>query len=320
MNHPKNSAKRRVLITGAAGQIGRYFAQSHSDDYDLVLLDLPGRLPSDARSFGSVIEADLRDLDAIKRATVGVDTVIHLAGHRQPASVWRDILEVNIVGTYNVVAAAIAAGARRVIFASSIHAVSGMPEHTQSREDDPPNPDDLYGVSKVFGEALGRYVANHEGISFIALRIGAYQELEVAMAPGASGWLLQDYCAPDDFNDLLRRCVDDEDLTFEIFNAISANRYPRLDMTKARRLLGHVPRYDAFALAPGVAEAIEAAGPPAARPPSGMREDVAPAAQGAEPTRAASPRSLSRLPEDIQPVADDATRITAAAVRRSAHG
>lgn len=276
-----SSPRRRVLITGAAGHIGQHFARSFHTVYDLVLLDLPGRLSPDAAVLGTIVEADLRDLDAMKRAMAGIDTVIHLAGHRQAAAVWRDLLEVNIVGTYNVVAAAVSAGTRRVVFASSIHAISGTPPTVQAREDDPPNPDDLYGVSKVFGETLGRYATNHEGLSFIALRIGAYQELDAATAPGTSGWLLTDYCAPDDLNDLLRRCVDDETLTFEIFNAISANRYSRLDMSKARRLLGHAPRYDAFALAPGVAEALDAAGPPAARPPSGMRHDIAPAERSA---------------------------------------
>ncbi len=268
-----SESSKRVLITGAAGHIGMGFARATHKDYDLVLLDLPGRLPDEARELGELVEADLRNLDALKRATEGVHTVIHLAGYRQAATLWNDLLTVNIVGTYNVVAAALAQGCQRVIFASSIHAVSGYPTTRQLREDDPVNPGDLYGVSKVFGEALGRYASEQEGLSFVVLRIGAFQQVEVATSPG-SGWLLQDYCAPEDLYRLLRLCVDEPDLRFEIFNAISANRYPRMDMSKARRVLGFEPEFDAFALAPGVADAIDAAGPPAETPPSGMRDDL----------------------------------------------
>lgn len=182
-------------------------------------------------------------------------------------------LEINIVGTYNVVAAAVASGCRRVLFASSVHAVSGYPRGLQVREDDPINPGNLYGVSKCFGEALGRYAAEQEGLSFIALRIGAFDPTVTASDVGR-GWTLEEYCAPGDLIELIKLCVDDERIRFEIFNATSDNRFNRLDVTKARRLLGYKPVFDAFAMVPAVREALGAADPGAWRELSGMGGEV----------------------------------------------
>ncbi|MGB4135770.1 MAG: NAD(P)-dependent oxidoreductase [Microbacterium sp.] len=272
-NEIASTARRTVLVTGAAGHIGSGFLERFHERYDMVQLDLPGMVAEDAARFGRVLEVDLRDLAEVKRAFQGIDTVVHLAGFRKADSLWQDLLEVNITGTYNVVAAAIAQHCRRIVYASSVHAVSGYPMQRQLREDDPVNPNDLYGVSKVFGEALGRYAAEQEGLSFIALRIGAFQQPD-AVTPTGSGWMLQEYCAPDDLYELLVRCIDDESMTFEIFNAASASRYPRLDMSKARERLGFTPSVDAFAMVPAIREAIESAGPLAPRPSSGMRADL----------------------------------------------
>ena len=98
---------------------------------------------------------------------------------RRPQTLWsRAVLQNNVVGTYHLFAAAKAAGCRRVVYASSIHAVSGHPPDAQVGPDDPVNPGDLYGVSKCFGEALARYMAEQEGLSAIAVRIGAAQPPE----------------------------------------------------------------------------------------------------------------------------------------------
>src|SRR5581483_6594825 len=130
------------------------------------------------RRFGDVVIADLSDLDGLKRICRGIDTIVHMAGDPSPTAVWRELLDANIIGTYHVFAAAKAAGVRRVIYASSIHAVSGYPADYQVHTTDPVNPGDLYGVSKCFGEALARYMAEKEGVSAICLRIGGFQPPE----------------------------------------------------------------------------------------------------------------------------------------------
>jgi len=270
------SGKRRVLITGAAGAIGTGFAQWAHESYELRLLDLPGRFTENHATLGNLIECDIRDLDALKAAFSGVDTVIHLGGERRPSALWDDLLTLNIVGTYNATAAAIACGCRRLIYASSVHAVSGYPTGFHVRESDPVRPGDLYGVSKVFGEALGSYAAHSEGLSVVALRIGAFQDPATIDEP-EPGWMLKDFCAPIDLYRLIADSIDAEDIEFEIFNAVSGNLVSRLEMKKASRQLGFVPEYDAFQLSSPFRNALDAVGTLDDRATlSGMRADISP--------------------------------------------
>lgn len=274
---------RRVLITGGAGSIGSGYAQWAEGMYELTLLDLPGRLTTSSAD-AHLIEGDITDLDSIRSAFEGIDTVIHLGGERHPWAVWSTLLPSNIIGTYNVVAAAVSAGCRRVIYASSVHAVSGSPSGSRVAEDDPVRPGDLYGVTKVFGEALGRYVSSSERLSFIALRIGAFREPQEIDATDA-GWMLQDFTAPTDLYRLIDTVIEADAVGFEIYNAVSANTFTRLPMEKAREDFGYEPFFDAFQLSTPFRDAIKAVGGIADRVmESGLREDiVAPAAPKESP-------------------------------------
>ena len=150
--------RRRVLVTGAAGRIGSSFAEHSHDRYDLRLTDRSfAERGMGLGSCGELLEGELHDLAFLKRACEGIDTVVHLAGSPEPASAWHELLETNIVGTYQTCVAARAAGCRRVVFASSIHAVAAYPPDVQVKTSEPSNPGDLYGVTKCFGESLGRY-------------------------------------------------------------------------------------------------------------------------------------------------------------------
>jgi nucleoside-diphosphate-sugar epimerase len=127
-----STTRRKVLVTGAAGNIGAYFAEHAPDRYELRLM--VHQIDEDAealKQFGEVVAGDLGDLEGLKRLCEGIDTVVHMAGDPSPSAVWEDLLEANIVGTYNMCIAAKAAGCRRVIYASSIHAVSGYPSDVQ---------------------------------------------------------------------------------------------------------------------------------------------------------------------------------------------
>lgn len=236
--------RRRVLVTGAAGNIGSYFAEHARDDFELRLM--VQYIDDDARKlerFGEVVAADLADLDRLKELCQGIDTVVHLAGNPSPIAVWSELLEANIVGTYNMLVAAKAAGCRRVIYASSIHAVSGYPADVQVKSSEPVNPGDLYGVSKCFGEALGRYMADQEGLSFIALRIGAFQPLENArQEKSLSG--MDAFVSRRDLHQLIERCIDNENLRYAVFHGLSDNRFKRLDISDARELVGYEPQDD----------------------------------------------------------------------------
>ena len=192
--------------------------------------------------FGEVVIGDLAELAKLETFCEGVDTVLHLAGNASPAQTWDSVIENNITGTYHAFVAAKAAGCRRVIYASSIHAVSGYPRQIQVKTSEPVNPGDLYGVSKCFGEALGRYMAEQEGLSAIALRIGGFQPVETAQKPDLKmmdGWVSQ-----RDLTQLIERCIDVENLQWAVFHALSNNTFNRLDISDARELVGYEPQDD----------------------------------------------------------------------------
>ncbi|MFT3785841.1 MAG: NAD(P)-dependent oxidoreductase [Tepidisphaeraceae bacterium] len=239
--------RRRVLITGAAGNIGSYLARDFASRYELRLMvkdqdDVPALKP-----YGEVVLANVTDFDSMKRACDGIDTVVHLAASASPDSTWDSVLNLNLIGTYHTFAAAKACGCRRVVYASSIHAVSGYPADVQVKPTDPVNPGDLYGVSKCFGEALARYMAEQEGLSCIAIRIGAFQPLSSAEDPSGVS-ILDAFVSERDLAQLIQRCIDVENLRFAIFNGLSGNRFNRLDISSARELLGYAPQDDATRL------------------------------------------------------------------------
>ena len=273
------SRRLRVLVTGAGGTIGAYFAQHAAKRYDLRLMIRSGSTAEELASHGEVVTGDLGDLAALHRACQGIDTVLHLAGASDPSAVWREVLSDNIVGTYHLFTAAKAAGCRRVVYASSIHAVSGYSLDVQVKSTDPVNPGDLYGVSKCFGEALGRYFAEQESLSVIAVRIGACLPLSAVTDDQATG-VMDAFIAQDDLVDLLQRTIDDHTLQWAVIHALSDNRCKRLDISTARDLLGYQPAHDVFRLQPGL-RALEAHrrllahSVADARQQSGLREELA---------------------------------------------
>ncbi|HEX3721498.1 MAG TPA: NAD(P)-dependent oxidoreductase, partial [Nitrolancea sp.] len=188
MNSP--SGKKRVLVTGAAGTIGSAVRHHLGDRYELHALTLE---PAD---FPSTV-ANIVDLDAILPAFEGMDAVVHLAASIQVDTPWEDILPNNLIGTYNVYEAARRAGVERVVFASSNHTI-GWYEFESSPEvyqlDDPRvwdetvevRPDSLYGVSKVYGEALGRHYVDRYGLRVFCLRIGTVTVDDDPRAPSVT--------------------------------------------------------------------------------------------------------------------------------------
>ncbi len=272
-------ARRRVLITGAAGNIGSYFAEHSHKKYDLRLLVLSGDdNAAKLRGFGEIVTGDITDLERMKEVCRTVDTVLHLAANPSPNTAWSDALNVNIAGTYNTFVAAKANNCRRLIYASSIHAVSGYPPDVQVKTSEPVNPGDLYGVTKCFGEALGRYMAEKEGLSTIALRIGAFQPIETAESEGGLS-LIDAFVSHRDLIQLIEKCIDVETLKFAIFHGLSDNRFKRLDISDARALVGYAPQDDAFALnvklkGLKLGEVVQSHSLADAKQKSGLREDL----------------------------------------------
>lgn len=245
---------RKVAITGAAGRIGSAYAEHAASTYDLVLIDLPGSDWEPLRRYGSVHESDLLDLTELADAIRGCDTVLHLAAVPSPSATWEELLSANIVGTYNAMVAAKAAGCRRLVYASSIHAVSGYPPEMQVKTGEPVNPGDLYGVTKCFGEALGRYLAEQEGLSVVAIRIGAYQPLATAADPDAAG-LADSFVSPRDLHQLIDLAIE-ADVDWAIAHGLSGNRFNRMDISDTRTVFGYAPVDDFLKMTPAQPAAI----------------------------------------------------------------
>ncbi len=249
--------RRRVLVTGAAGNIGSYFAEHAHAAYDLrLMVQAEDEQAAQLQSFGEVVTGDLGDLERLKELCAGIDTVVHLAADPDPSATWSSLLSANITGTYHMLVAAKAAGCRRVIYASSIHAVSGYPTDVQVKTSEPVNPGDLYGVTKCFGEALGRYMAEQEGLSVIALRIGAFQPHAQVRDESAAN-LLDAWVSRRDLQQLIERCIEVENLQFAIFHGLSNNRFKRLDISDARVLVGYDPQDDLTEEQPRLKEMTE---------------------------------------------------------------
>jgi dTDP-4-dehydrorhamnose reductase len=244
----KSSKRRKVLVTGAAGRIGSYFAEHSHKRYDLRLMVQGTEEEQEIKKlkkFGDVVEADLADLNRMKQICKGIGTVVHLAANPQPDATWESLRDDNITGTYHAFVAAKASGCKRVIYASSIHAVSGYPKDVQVKTSEPVNPGDLYGVSKCFGEALARYMAEQEGLSAIAIRIGAFQPLTKARDPKALH-MMDAFVSHRDLNQLIQKCIDVENIKFAILHGLSDNAFKRLDISDARELVGYEPQDDMF--------------------------------------------------------------------------
>lgn len=227
--------RKRVLITGAAGRIGSSLADQLKDRYDLRLHY--NRAVPENPPVSDLVRADISQFDQVAPLMQGIDAVVHMAGEPSVGGSWESVHEANIVGAYNVFEAARAAGVGKIVFASTNH-VMGMYDRDQQwpiYAHQPVRPDSLYGVSKAFGEALGRHYADQFGLSVIALRIGWFLT-EPRDEIGLWMWLSPRDCAQ------VVSCAIETDRRFGIYYAISQNSRRRWDITNTIQELGYRPQ------------------------------------------------------------------------------
>src|SRR6478752_7492502 len=185
-------------------------------------------------------QLDIRDLDACRSALIGADAVVHLGAVSDPAAGWNRLLPANGVGTYTIARAAVDCGGRRLVLASSLHAMSAAPPGYQMRSEDQPRPGNLYGATKAWAEALGAWVSATSTTSAVALRIGYFAEHrpDPATTPPQelSAWL-----SPRDAAELVRAAVEADLPGFTVANGISANRYRVADLAATISRLHYRP-------------------------------------------------------------------------------
>ncbi len=216
---------QRVLLTGAGGGVGAGLRKLLKPVYsELRLSDISK--PKDLRPDEPFVAADLARIDEVEKAVDGVEGIIHLGGHSVEGS-WDTILQANIIGCYNLFEAARRKGVKRVVFASSNHAIGFYPRHHHIGVDVPVRPDSRYGVSKAFGEALGALYSNKHGLRVLCLRIGNYGDRPVDKRR-LSIWI-----SPEDLAQLVRIGLEHPDLHYEIFYGASTNERSWWDNSRA---------------------------------------------------------------------------------------
>lgn len=244
----------RVLVTGAAGRLGKWTRDCLRGKVELLRLsDIAPLEPAGENE--EIRPCDLADAQGLERLAEGVDHIVHL-GASLNVDDWPETLRTNIEGTYNLYEAARRAGVRRIAYASSHHAIGMYPVEQKLGLDEPMRPDSLYGLSKCFGENLARYYWDKFGLESVCWRIGS-----ALPRPGETREL-STWLSEADYGRLLMRSLQAPSVGFLTVYGISANQDAWWDNAQAGAL-GFEPQDDAAAYAREILEAP--AGSPASK-------------------------------------------------------
>lgn len=218
----------RILLTGAAGYLGRALrprlgelaaARRLSD-----IAEMDKATPGE-----EIVQCDLADPSAVLDLVSGCDGIIHLGGISIEDK-FSNILDSNITGCYNVFEAARKAGVRRIVFASSNHAIGFHERTTKLDSKSVIRPDSLYGVSKVYGEALAHLYYEKFGIETAIVRIGS------CLPKPLDRRMLSTWLSPDDFFRLIQRVFVAPHLGCPVIYGASDNKDGWWDNTKVAYL------------------------------------------------------------------------------------
>jgi len=219
----------RILITGASGAVGTVLVKGLRDRYSLRGFD---RVPMD--ELDDMVVGELTDFGAVARATQDMEAVVHLAGNPLGSAPWEEILNSNIIGTYNLFEAARQSGVRRVVFASRAGLLAPYPEEITRTIDMPPRPESYYSISKVFGENLGYMYASQFGLECVSVRIGNVR----ADRPQAEH---PHHLSHADLVRVFERAVLQPEIEYEVVFGVSGGDWPLYDLEHGRRVIGYEP-------------------------------------------------------------------------------
>lgn len=224
---------KKLLITGAAGRLGTELRRGLAPLADtLVLAD---RVPCEAvQPHEEVLVFDLADEAATLAATKGCDAIVHMGGAPLERP-WEEILDSNIRGSYHIYEGARKHGAKRVIYASSVHAIGyhGITDGIDA--DAKPRPDSLYGVSKCFVESLSSLYWDKFGIESACIRIFS------SFPEPADRRMLWSWLSFDDCIRLVSACLTAPHLGHTITTGMSDNTVKPVNMNNSG-FLGYQPQ------------------------------------------------------------------------------
>jgi uronate dehydrogenase len=224
---------KTILITGAAGDVGTHLRRELAGKYRIRASDLR---PLKKIAQETYMRADISKMADALRITKGVDAIVHLGGYSVEGP-WEGILSANIIGCYNVFEAARRNGVKRILFPTSNHAVGFYRRDQTIDHRVTIKPDSRYGVSKVFGEALGSLYADKYGMQVFCMRIGNVNPKPIDKRR------LSIWFSPRDLAQLVTIGIERPDIRFEIVYGISGNKRAWYDNGNAYRL-GYRPQDD----------------------------------------------------------------------------
>jgi uronate dehydrogenase len=228
---------KKIALSGASGQMGRVLRRA------LVAQGLPLRSAGGTQALvplvagEDVMHGDLRDPAVVDRLLAGVDVLIHLAGNSYDRPL-PEIIDNNLRALIEVYEGARRQGVRRVVFASSNHAIGMHPVTEKLGLDCAPRPDGLYGLSKVWGEAIARMYWDLHGIESVCVRIGSCLERPTE-ARHLSTWF-----GHQDLLHFIDRCIHAPPLGFLLIWGVSANTRTWWD-NRGAEALGYHPQQNA---------------------------------------------------------------------------
>ena len=236
------AARQRVLITGAGGNMGRMLRERlAAPGRTLRLLNRSPLTPAGPGEAVETISASVTDFAAVLAACEGVDAIIHLGGLSGEAP-FEEILHTNVLGSQHVLEAARRQGVRKVLLASSNHAVGYFSRDDAPPDglpaDLPPRPDSFYGWSKTAVESLGRLYVDTYGLDVYCLRIGSCFDVPTNVRH-LSTWM-----SPEDSARLMDACLRTDNGGFQVVWGVSANTR-RWWSLKAGEQVGYQPVDDA---------------------------------------------------------------------------
>ena len=227
---------KKILLTGAAGRLGSYLREPISKlTNQLISTDIKDDIGVlyDNEIFEQI---DLQDFSAIKEVSKSVDMIVHFGAIVDEAP-FPELLGPNFIGSYNIWESGYLNNVKRIIYASSIHAVGMYPKNQLIGAEVPHRPDTFYGLAKCFTEDLGKMYFEKRGLESVHLRILSCAKVNNSRALGT--WL-----SYGDLVQLVCRAIDTPITGFKIVYGVSNNDRTPVDNSSAK-FLGYCPKDNA---------------------------------------------------------------------------